>query len=145
MTIYSKKVELIQKTARQDHKNLLRHQSFYPILEEVVKCSEGVFFINQYPDEVIATIYLKETEDKTLPYLMQEIVLSYDFIEESSEPKSNPKSGEIHFFFQMRNPSFGEGPRPKFKLVINYTSQCKFVKVSTHLEDDYEYVCNGGA
>ncbi len=142
MKLYRKKMEFILRTNRQKVEQLERHRDFYPLIEELCETFEREFWPNQLSNYLYISVYLEKKDDKTLPLLMEEFILSHTWIEEDKPSISHKEQGEINFFFQLSNPYFGSKERPKLNLCVNYSDLCKRVVTGTRLVEDYEYKCD---
>ena len=76
-----------------------------------------------------------------MPLLLEEHVLSYDFIETQKKSLTGDL-GEVTFYFQLTSSKFGKGDRPTLKLNVDYSALCKRVYTGSELVKQYRYECS---
>lgn len=142
MNLYRKKIEAALKMNNERLQSLERHKDFYPLLEELQEVFERELFPSQSTHALMVSIYLRDKDDKTFPLLIEEFILSKDWIEEAEPSESSKEYGEYRMSFYTTQPQFGSGNRPKLVLTVNYSNLCKRVVSGTRLIKDYEYECD---
>lgn len=142
MTLYRKKMEDALRSNRERIEWLEKHKDFYPLIEELEEIFDREFYPSQNSSFLYSSTYLKDTDDKTLPLLMEEFILSKDWIEEHKPSESNKEYGEIAFTFKTTKSQFGNSERPMLRLTVNYSNMCRRILKGTKLLNNYIYECD---
>ena len=142
MTLYNERISQQMKDQARAIKALKRHEEFYNIAENLGKSIGKPIYTSQHACSITVFIYLKEKDDKSLPELCNEIVLSSTKVEEIKDRKV--ESGEAFYFYRLKKPVFGSGERPTMTLRVDFTDLCERIVTGKRLVEEYEYRCEGG-
>ena len=140
MNAYTEKIDNLHRATRQQLEFIERHKDFYPIIDSLREFYNTIY-LSQYGHTLMASVYLLEADEKTLPLVLKEMILEHSFIETDAEDSSDKETATITFYFRLKEPVFGSGTRPTMQLSVDYSNLCKRVVTGKRKVDEYTYEC----